>query len=124
MPGHPRLPCYRVVKTWMPGTSPGMTSFLFGGITHNWRALGRGSGVLFLESVVEFEPMVDQVEAGIDQFALHQEQRRLVVELEVAERVGQDLGHPDQAGLDVADEEQVHGAVSYTHLTLPTIYSV
>src|SRR2546422_7526486 len=26
-PGHPRLSCCDVVKTWMPGTSPGMTSF-------------------------------------------------------------------------------------------------
>jgi hypothetical protein len=24
-PGHPRLPCCAAVKTWMPGTSPGMT---------------------------------------------------------------------------------------------------
>src|SRR5712664_956133 len=26
-PGHPRLSCLSEVKTWMPGTSPGMTSF-------------------------------------------------------------------------------------------------
>src|SRR5258707_12237581 len=26
-PGHPRLPCCDTVKTWMPGTRPGMTSF-------------------------------------------------------------------------------------------------
>ena len=25
-PGHPRLSCCYTVKTWMPGTSPGMTS--------------------------------------------------------------------------------------------------
>jgi predicted MFS family arabinose efflux permease len=25
-PGHPRLPCLRTAKTWMPGTRPGMTS--------------------------------------------------------------------------------------------------
>src|SRR5258708_18162395 len=24
-PGHPRLPCCYTVRTWMPGTSPGMT---------------------------------------------------------------------------------------------------
>ncbi len=48
-------------------------------------------------------------QARIDQFAAHQEQRRLVIQLEVAERVGQDFGHPDQAGHDVADEEQLHG---------------
>src|SRR4051794_4485728 len=50
------------------------------------------------------------VESGIDQFAAQQIKRRLVVEPDVAERIGQDLGHPDQAGLDVADEEQLHGA--------------
>jgi hypothetical protein len=26
-PGHPRLSCRGVAKTWMPGTRPGMTSF-------------------------------------------------------------------------------------------------
>jgi hypothetical protein len=25
-PGHPRLSCFGAVKTWMPGTRPGMTS--------------------------------------------------------------------------------------------------
>jgi hypothetical protein len=25
-PGHPRLSCLSVVKTWMPGTGPGMTN--------------------------------------------------------------------------------------------------
>src|SRR6267143_6870341 len=49
------------------------------------------------------------LEARIDQLALHQVQRGLVVQSEIAERVSQDLGHPHQAGLDVADEEQVHG---------------
>src|SRR5436305_14939191 len=24
-PGHPRLSCFSALKTWMPGTSPGMT---------------------------------------------------------------------------------------------------
>src|SRR5258708_16313359 len=27
-PGHPRLPCCYTVRTWMPGTSPGMTGGL------------------------------------------------------------------------------------------------
>ena len=27
-PGHPRLSCFVAAKTWMPGTSPGMTSFV------------------------------------------------------------------------------------------------
>src|SRR5882672_4624239 len=26
-PGHPRLSCCKTVKTWMPGTRPGMTTF-------------------------------------------------------------------------------------------------
>src|SRR5882724_9116395 len=30
MPGHPRLSCLIAVKTWMPGTSPGMTGFAVG----------------------------------------------------------------------------------------------
>ena len=46
----------------------------------------------------------------IDQLAAQQVERRLVVELDVVERVGEDLGHPHQAGLHVLDEEQVHGA--------------
>jgi hypothetical protein len=25
-PGHPRLSCFSAVKTWMPGTGPGMTN--------------------------------------------------------------------------------------------------
>src|SRR5260221_11678013 len=29
-PGHPRFSCCGAVKTWMPGTSPGMTSFAIG----------------------------------------------------------------------------------------------
>src|SRR5258708_40091042 len=51
-PGHPRLPCGRAVKTWVPGTRPGMTRFAF------WRHAGgadplKGSGVLLLESVLD-----------------------------------------------------------------------
>jgi hypothetical protein len=30
-PGHPRLSCLGVAKTWMPGTRPGMTNFAFAG---------------------------------------------------------------------------------------------
>jgi hypothetical protein len=30
-PGHPRLSCLGVGRTWMPGTRPGMTSFAFAG---------------------------------------------------------------------------------------------
>src|ERR1700682_1647750 len=37
-PGHPRLFCCGTVKTWMPGTSPGMTPLL------DWPCFG----VLFL----------------------------------------------------------------------------
>ena len=46
----------------------------------------------------------------IDQLAAQQIERRLVVELDVVERVGEDLGHPHEAGLHVLDEEQLHGA--------------
>jgi hypothetical protein len=36
-PGHPRLPCFAAIKTWMPGTRPGMTNktataFFIGGL--------------------------------------------------------------------------------------------
>jgi hypothetical protein len=43
--------------------------------------------------------------AGIDQLAFHQVERRLVIELDVVKRVGEDFGCPDQSGLHVADEE-------------------
>ena len=46
----------------------------------------------------------------IDEFAAQQIERRLVVELDVVERVGDDLRHPHQARLHVLEEEQVHGA--------------
>ena len=46
----------------------------------------------------------------VDQLAAQQVERRLVVELDVVERVGEDLGHPHQAGLHVLQEEQLHGA--------------
>src|SRR3954451_1090702 len=50
------------------------------------------------------------VQARIDQLPAHQVKRRLVVELDIVERVGEDLGRPYQAGLDVLDEEQLDGA--------------
>ena len=50
----------------------------------------------------------------VDQFAAQQVERRLVVELDIVERVGEDLGHPHQSGLHVLDEEQVHGAEQQT----------
>jgi glutamate-1-semialdehyde 2,1-aminomutase len=46
---------------------------------------------------------------GIDQLAAQQEERCAPVELDVVERVGQDLGEPDEAGLHVLREEEVHG---------------
>src|SRR6202035_1706047 len=49
------------------------------------------SGVLLFEPVV-----LDDIEARIDQLALQQIQRRLAVEFEVVEGIGQDLGHPDE----------------------------
>ena len=55
-------------------------------------------------------PAVARVPHRIDQLAPHQVERRLVVELDVVERVGDDLGHPHEAGLDVLEEEQMHGA--------------
>src|SRR6185437_2248024 len=63
------------------------------------------SGVLLFEAM-----MLEDVETRIDQFATEQRERRLVVEFEVVEGVGQDLRHPDEAGLDIADEEEMHGA--------------
>src|SRR5215831_17372523 len=83
-------------KTWMAGTSPAMT------LVDAYRI--EISGVLLFQAVFE------DVEAGVDQFAAQQCQRRLAIEHEVVEGVGQDLGHPDEAGLYVADEEQLHGA--------------
>jgi len=46
---------------------------------------------------------------GIDQFAPHQVKRRLGINHRVVERVGQDLRRPYQAGLNVLQEEQLHG---------------
>jgi hypothetical protein len=47
---------------------------------------------------------------GVNQLAPQQVKRRPIVEQEVMKRIGQDFRHPDQAGPDVADEEQLHGA--------------
>ena len=46
----------------------------------------------------------------IDQFAAQQRERRLVVKLDVVERVGQNFRGPHQPGLHVLDEEQLDGA--------------
>src|SRR5579863_10426252 len=84
----------------MAGTSPAMTC---------QRHLSLASGVLFDELV-----LLDDIEARIDQLATQQRERRLAVEFEGVEGVGEDLGHPDEAGFDVADEEEMHGADSKT----------
>ena len=44
----------------------------------------------------------------IDQLTRHQVERRSVIKHEVVERIGQNFGHPDQARLHVADEEQLN----------------
>src|SRR5712672_4448070 len=54
------------------------------------------------------------LEAGVDQLTLQQIQRRLVIELQVIERIGNNLCHPDETGLDVADKEQMDGAEQET----------
>src|SRR5271163_643006 len=46
----------------------------------------------------------------INQLAREQVKRRSIVEHEVVKRIGQDFRQPDQAGLDVPDEEELHGA--------------
>src|SRR5882672_6019554 len=47
-------------------------------------------------------------ERRVDQLAAHQRERSLVVELQVVEGIGEELGHPHEPRLHVADEEQVH----------------
>ena len=47
---------------------------------------------------------------GIEQLAAQQVQRRLPVQHDVVERVGEDLEQPHEAGLHVLQEEQVHRA--------------
>ena len=46
----------------------------------------------------------------LEPLAAQKLERRLVVELDVVERVGEDLRRPDQPGLHVLQEEQLHGA--------------
>src|SRR5262249_51162673 len=46
------------------------------------------------------------IEHRVDELAPQQRQRRAVVEQEVVERVGEDLRHPHQPGLHVAQEEE------------------
>ena len=50
----------------------------------------------------------------IDQLSAHQVERGPVIQLDVVERIGEDLGHPHQSGLHALDEEQVHGAEQQT----------
>src|SRR5215471_14865445 len=45
----------------------------------------------------------------IDQFAAQKRKRRLVVKLDVVKWIGEDFGRPYQTGLDVFDQEQLHG---------------
>src|SRR5665213_3421871 len=46
-PGHPRLSCCNLVKTWMPGTSPGMTSFTTA-VSKDGAPDGRGFDLILL----------------------------------------------------------------------------
>jgi hypothetical protein len=50
----------------------------------------------------------------VDELALEKVQRRLVVELDVMKRVGDDLGHPHEPALHVLQEEQVDRAEQET----------
>src|SRR5262249_17792727 len=81
----------------MAGTSPAMKPVKAERIQR--------SGVLLFETAV-----LENVETRVDQLAAQKRQRRLVIKFEVVEGVGDDLGHPDQAGLDVANEKELHGA--------------
>src|SRR5215468_2339846 len=49
----------------------------------------------------------------IDQFATQKRKGRLVVQLDVVKRIGEDFGRPYQTGLDVLDQEQLHGPEQY-----------
>jgi glutamate-1-semialdehyde 2,1-aminomutase len=49
------------------------------------------------------------VAGRLDHLPAQQVEGRLVVKHDVVERVGEDLGKPDQPGLHVAQEEEVHG---------------
>src|SRR5262249_47882057 len=70
-----------------------------------WSPLSGGAG-----SSVVLDPVLVVVAltmARIDQLAAQQVQRRLVVEFEVVERIGEDLDRPHQTGFHVLDEEQL-----------------
>ena len=45
----------------------------------------------------------------INQFAAQKGKRRLVVKLDVVKRIGENFGRPYQTGLDIFDQEQLHG---------------
>src|SRR6476646_12208790 len=75
----------------MAGTSPAMT----------WRGHGSSQRKSTLPVLLLRK---------IEQLAAHQIHRRLVVLLDVVERVGDDFGEPHEARLHVLEEEQVHGA--------------
>src|SRR5215468_588013 len=52
-PGHPRLTCRPATKTWMPGTSPGMTK--------NWQARLRSPAIVSVRCAAGFlQKFVDQ----------------------------------------------------------------
>ncbi|MFC3712577.1 aminotransferase class III-fold pyridoxal phosphate-dependent enzyme [Sphingoaurantiacus capsulatus] len=54
------------------------------------------------------------VRGRVKPLAAEQPQRGAVVEADIVERIADDLGRPDEAGLHVADEEQLHGAADET----------
>ena len=45
----------------------------------------------------------------VEEFAAQEVEWGAVVHLHFVERVGQDLGGPDESGLDVLDDEEVNG---------------
>jgi glutamate-1-semialdehyde 2,1-aminomutase len=49
-------------------------------------------------------------DAGVDQLPAQEVQRRGVVELDVVERIGEDLGHPDQPRLQILRDEELQRA--------------
>ena len=78
--------------------------------------------------------MVHLLRIVVHQLTAHEVQGGLVVQNDVVERVGDDLGHPNQACLNVFQEEQVNGSEqqaartqnqpSRTHLTDPLVQCV
>src|SRR5580704_6497688 len=89
----------RCPKTLMAGTCPAIAS----------ENLAAHSGVRFFHRLV-----LEDVETGIDHLAAQQRERGVTIKHEVVEGVGDDFGHPDEARLDIVDEEQVHGAEQQT----------